>query len=374
VVYAAFGAFASLYGRNRVHLSRVRMQVTVGLLLTAAVTSGVLVGLSSYRAWLAVPLAAALAAAVAVWSDLQDWHPPGPLFVVFAFTACASLPSSGRLVPVAALVAAASAGFAVLVGGIGGLLPRPVRAERQRLSRDLLRSGLIRTHVLRYGCAVTIAGAAATASGIGHPYWAMVSAVVPMAAPDLAGQLLRGAQRLVGTVIGLAVSAALLALPLRGWSLIVIIVALQVGAELFVGRNYALALVFVTPLALLLGEVVVRHSSRELLFERGVETLIGVAVAVAVTVLTLSGTGTVAAHQLAGTPTCEAHEVRLLAAVGEPVVREGVAEAVRVDVRMPASAVRRAIICRIALSVIGPTRPSQSAGEEAHRWGRRARR
>lgn len=30
---APFGAFTSLYGRNHVHLSRVRMQFSVGLLL-----------------------------------------------------------------------------------------------------------------------------------------------------------------------------------------------------------------------------------------------------------------------------------------------------------------------------------------------------
>jgi uncharacterized membrane protein YccC len=67
--------------------------------------------------------------------------------------------------------------------------------------------------------------------------------------------------------------------------LILLIVVLQVLAELFVGRNYGLALIFVTPLALLMGEIAVRHPSSALIADRGTETVIGVLFAVALTVL-----------------------------------------------------------------------------------------
>ena len=83
-IYAAFGAITSLYGRTHVAISRLRMQVDLALLLTLATAGGVVVGLSDHRAWLAVPLAAALAAGGSLLSDLQDWHPRGPLFPVFA--------------------------------------------------------------------------------------------------------------------------------------------------------------------------------------------------------------------------------------------------------------------------------------------------
>jgi uncharacterized membrane protein YccC len=114
----------------------------------------------------------------------------------------------------------------------------------------------------------------------------MVSAVVPMAARDLTGQLVRGAHRLGGTLLGLGLAALLLSLPLHGLALVGVVVLLQVGAELFVGRNYGLALVFVTPLALLLGQLAVAHPPGQLLLDRGVETLVGVTVALTVTVLT----------------------------------------------------------------------------------------
>lgn len=43
---------------------------------------------------------------------------------------------------------------------------------------------------------------------------------------------------------------------LPGLALIVVIVVLQAGAELWVGRNYAIALIAVTPLALLMVDLV----------------------------------------------------------------------------------------------------------------------
>jgi hypothetical protein len=287
-IYAAFGSFPALYGRNRVHLSRLRMQLTLGVVLVAAITAGAAVGVSDARSWLSVPLAALLAGVIALLSDAQDWHPPGPLFVVFAFTACASLPGDAAQVGTAALVGAAAAAFAVVVGVVGWVRrPMPYRpaAERPGVGA-LLRQRRVRMHVVRYVVAVLVAGSLATASGIGHPYWAMVSAVVPMAAPDLAGQLVRGAHRLLGTLVGLLLATLVLSLPLRGLLLVGVVVLLQVGAELLVGRNYGLALIFVTPLALLLGQLAVAHPPGQLLLDRGVETLVGVAVAVTITALT----------------------------------------------------------------------------------------
>jgi hypothetical protein len=286
-IYAAFGAMTSLYGRTHVAISRLRMQGTLAVLLTLATAGGVVVGLSEHRAWWAVPLTAALAAGGSLLSDLQDWHPRGPLFLVFAFAACASLESRPVDVVTALVVAGLSAAFAVVVGAAGGRLRRDRR-------RGPVRAPLVRTayaarwrwHVARSGLAVLLAGFVATASGIGHPYWAMVSAVVPLGAPAFLQQVVRGLHRVAGTLVGLGVTAALFALDATGAVLIGVIVLLQVLAELLVGRNYALALVVITPLALLMVHLVAPVPAGVLLLDRGVETLIGVAVGMVVGYLT----------------------------------------------------------------------------------------
>jgi uncharacterized membrane protein YccC len=123
---------------------------------------------------------------------------------------------------------------------------------------------------------VLLAGTAATAAGVGHPYWAMVSAVVPLGALDFLQQVVRGLHRVVGTALGLGVTAVLFAVDPGGAVLIGAIVVLQVLAELLVGRNYALALVAITPLALLMVHLVAPVPEGELLLDRGVETVIGV--------------------------------------------------------------------------------------------------
>lgn len=302
-LYATFGAFAALYARDRGGAERRRMQLTLATLLVLAVGLGTIVATSPHRAWLAVPLAAGAAALGSTLSDRHAWHPPGALFLVFAFGATASVPSTAGDVPVALGVAAASAALAVVVGGLGaavrarlvgsGAAGGPGAAVGAQAAAGATAGATavaaarvaptdVRRHALRAALGVALAGALATATGIGHPYWAMVSAVVPLAARDPRAQAVRGLHRLLGTGVGLLVAAALLGLDLEGLGLVLVVVALQVGAELLVGRNYALALVAITPLALLMVHLASPVPVGTLLLDRAVETLLGVAVGLAV--------------------------------------------------------------------------------------------
>jgi hypothetical protein len=269
--YAAFGAFTSLYGRNHVHLSRAAMQAGAGAALTGSVVLGVLVGTTDARAWIAVAVAAVLAAVGAALATAQDWHPPGPLFVVFAFGAVASVPHALADVPVAAGVAGASALFALAVGNVAGL----VRGEPTRPARP---RSVSTWDWMRCAVAVLLAGGTATAVGIGHPYWAMVAAVAPLSAPGTTHQVVRSGQRIVGTLAGLLTAAALLALGLSPVPAVLAVVVLQVVTELLVGRNYALALLFITPMAMLMGQIAAPRPMGSLLFDRGLETVIGAAI------------------------------------------------------------------------------------------------
>ncbi|MFP5346092.1 MAG: FUSC family protein, partial [Actinomycetes bacterium] len=267
-LYAAFGAFTSLYGRGHVHLSRAAMQVSAGACLTAAVVLGVLVGTSQSRAWIAVGVATVVAALVAALSAAQDWHPPGPLFAIFGFGATASFSHPSSHLGAAAAVTAATASFAVLVGNAGAYLRRD-RGQPVRLAPAWT------WEPARYAVAVLLAGSAATAVGIGHPYWATVAAVVPLSARGLTAQLVRAGNRMIGTLLGLVPSAALLALHLRPLPTVLVVAGLQIGAELLVGRHYGLALLFITPMALLMGQVAAPRPIGQLLFDRGAETVIG---------------------------------------------------------------------------------------------------
>ncbi|QDP97136.1 FUSC family protein [Microlunatus elymi] len=300
-LYATFGAFTALYGRTSPLRPRLRMQAFAGLTLTVSVLLGVLIGISPYRSWLLIPVAAVWATFIALIAHRRHWHPPGPLFPVFALGACASVPATWTDVPIALTVVVSSALFAIgltaLVSLLGrsGLIrklikagPRPTPARPKPAgSQQRLIEWRLRHYPIRYAISVAIAGLIATSIGfIGHPYWAMVAAVVPMAAPDQGARLLRAAQRLIGTVIGVVIAGAILALDLPSLLVILIAALLQAGAELTVGRNYGLALLFITPLALSMTQLAHPLPIGELVRDRTVETFIGVAVAVIITLLT----------------------------------------------------------------------------------------
>ncbi|MEX0426539.1 FUSC family protein [Nocardioides sp. DS6] len=286
-IYAAFGAFTSLYGRERVDRSRLLLQAEAGLVQVACVVLGVLVGTSDQRAWLAVPIAAIVATLAAARSSFAGWHPPGSLFQIFAFASVASVPSHLGDVGTGAAVAGASAAFAVLVGAVGSLQRRVRGYGVVSMNRPI--GGALEgvwPYALQAGVGVLVAGAIATGVGIGRPYWAMVAAVVPLAARNLTAQLVRGLHRIVGTGLGLLVAWALLALDIRGIALVAVIAVLQAAAELLVGRNYALALVWVTPLALLMVHAAAPVPTDQLLADRGLETLIGAVIGIVIGYLT----------------------------------------------------------------------------------------
>ena len=286
-MYAAFGAFASLYGRDTAYGPRLRMQLQAGAALVLGVTAGTAIGCSPDRRWLAVPVVAACAFLVSLLADRLRWHPAGPLFVVFGAAALGSHAATPRQVPLAFAVAAGAALLAVAIGTAGklrGLLPSA--SSRRAAAKAAapattpaapvaIRPGWQWSQASRHGVAVLAAGAAATATGIGHPYWSMVAAVVAVTGVDTTTRLTRAIHRVAGTVAGVVLAAAILAPHLPVGALIVIVGLLQFATELAVGRNYALAVVCLTPLALTMGTLAQPTGTWSLLHDRAIETVLG---------------------------------------------------------------------------------------------------
>ena len=251
------------------------MQSTAGLVLVTAVGLGAAVSAAGVGPWTLVLLSALVAAAGSVASTVFDWHPSGPLFSIFAFGTVASVPAGPSDVPVALAVSGASAVLAVVIGNIGAVARRAPRASTPPLRAPRY------VDPLRYLLVVLLAGGAATAAGIGHPWWAMVAAAAP------SRSAVASTSRCAPPTASSAPCSAC-CWPLRcccsgsirsrwcsSWS------CLQVVTELVVGRNYGIAMLFITPMALLMGQLGASQGRGALLFDRGVETFIGVVVALA---------------------------------------------------------------------------------------------
>lgn len=301
ILYAAFGAFTALYGRTDTTLRRLKMQSSAAAVMVSSLLLGVLVARLPDPEWGIVLVACLWTMVVAAISDALRWHPPGPLFAVFALCAVASVPAANTDPLEALLVSAGSALFALLVGAAGHLHPARRAVPATRITRPLLREtfGTRRQWLLlaRFGVAAAAAGSLSTALGIGHPYWAIVAAIVPVAANNLTHSFTRATHRVAGTVVGLGLAWLILAFEPSGLVAILIVVALQIGAELLVGRNYGLALVFVTPLALVMVALAHPTNTTALIVDRGVETALGTVVALGVVLLFWAATS-----RLAGRP------------------------------------------------------------------------
>ncbi|QNA93891.1 MULTISPECIES: FUSC family protein [unclassified Microbacterium] len=281
-IYASFGAFAALYGRHDVFRDRIRMQASAGGVLLAAMLIGTVLSVASAPAAVSILVLAVIASAVTLLAYTMRWHPPGPLFPVFAVGACATIPATAASFGDVLLVGGASVIFGLAVTAIIGLFTRGTREAPPRSRQPV--------GPIAWEMAATVAVAIVGAGFAGfllldsHWYWAAVGAVAAVSGPQLNARVIRGIQRLVGTLLGILVAAGMLAVDLPPLAVIALVVLLQAAAELFVGRNYGIAMVFITPLALLMVHLAAPAPVDVLLQDRAIETVIGVAVGTAVAV------------------------------------------------------------------------------------------
>ena len=307
--YATFGAFASAFGRGLGRVQRLGMQLEAGALLVVVVVLGTALSAAQLPAVALVPVVALVAGAASVVADVRGWNPPGPLFPVFGLGVCAFVPAEPASIGAAAVVSSLSVLLA-LATSLVGLVRRSGRralAEpgARGVGRPVVAVDLRRAFLHAGVCLVASLAAGLLSVGLGlqNPYWAMVSAVVPVVGRATSGQLLRAGHRLLGTVVGLGLAALLLVLQPSAVALVVAFGVLQFATELVVARNYGLALVFITPMALgmpAIGGAPVDVGA--LIAARGADTAIGVGVVVLVLLAT---------HRLRSAPASDGGPTRL---------------------------------------------------------------
>lgn len=256
-VYAVFGAFTGIYGRNLRHDPRLRAQLRGGGLM------------------LAVLAAATLAGRLGVAEQADPWG------LVLWTTVVAG---------VCAFVWALAVGMASRVhpGRRHQIVwPDPVLHDDGARRLILWEAAW---YVVAAGVAGVVATLLAAPAGVHHNYWAMVAAVVPLVGHSTRYRVSRGLQRVIGTFLGLVLTAGIILLDPPVIALVLIIAVLQVAAELYIARQYVIAQTVVTPLALLSTMLVgvtaggagslMAAGGLQHLADRGVETVIGAAVGI----------------------------------------------------------------------------------------------
>lgn len=130
----------------------------------------------------------------------------------------------------------------------------------------------------RVGLGVLAAGWLATALGLGHAYWAPLAATAVLASTNVTTTAHRVMQRASGTVLGVLIAGAVLSLPLPLAGLVAVAALANFAVELTVVTNYAVGLVFITPLTMTVQELATSTPPGLLMLDRLVDTLIGAVV------------------------------------------------------------------------------------------------
>jgi uncharacterized membrane protein YccC len=136
------------------------------------------------------------------------------------------------------------------------------------------------------GAAVLLGTGLATFYRDPHPYWVPLSVAAVLQGPSGTVAAARTIDRVQGTVLGLALAAALLIGHPGVWVSLGLVVALQMALLLTVVRNYAIAVMFITALAFVVIFVGKPLPLWPLVSARFFDTLIGAALGIAA-VLTL---------------------------------------------------------------------------------------
>ncbi|MFF2631847.1 FUSC family protein [Microbacterium sp. NPDC058021] len=275
---AAAGAFVIIHASALPPVERARLLPFIGGGLLAAAALGVACAHVPALSLAGLIVVALLAAAAMYGFALGA---PGPLFFVLIYglsgQIAAALDATESLAYLGIL--ALGIGFAYLLAltpllwpGIRRVSARPLR---ELLPRPVL-TGVAGTMFLR-AAIVTVAGTAIGA--IVDPqrtYWVVGAALgVIGVAVGRRAAVARGLHRMLGTVAGAGVFLLIAPWGIEGLWLAATLGALQIVVELLVVRNYGLALVFITPLVLLLTGAATGQLGTQFVSERVIDTLVG---------------------------------------------------------------------------------------------------
>ncbi|WP_213814096.1 FUSC family protein [Glaciihabitans sp. dw_435] len=287
---ASSGGFLALYlsARSRRERALLLPIIGAGLVLSAAIgvlASGTLVG-SLAALFLVTAAASVLSLGFGV-------GPPGVLFFVLVTGV------SSRLAAPASLGGAALPGGLILgmfaIGTalaylvvLAPLLLPGVRKRDATLhgNRVVLRFDLdpiTRVIILRILIASAVAVVIAAPLGIHRVYWVLVSVVAILQnGHTIRLTAMRGIHRVLGTLVGVGVFALVLLWNPTGILVALLIMALQFVTEIVVIRNYGLALIFITPLALTIAAQGRSEPVGSVVVDRVTDTLIGAGIALVV--------------------------------------------------------------------------------------------
>jgi len=285
---AGLGAFTALYCVPLSRRDRLRVLPFIGAGLIAAAALGVSVSGSRVSTTIGLIVVGSLV----IWL-VQGivLGPPGALFfiLVFGIAGHLSAPAAGGGAGIhgglVILLVAAGSAFAYLVVVVPLVVPAVRRAAGSPTPMRVLfpeysLSATDRRIAIRLTAALAISAVLGALLGLGHGYWIAGSAIAILSSGHSRTlSATRGVHRVLGTLVGAGIFLLVASLEPHGYVLAIVLAALQFTIELVVIRHYALALVFITPLVLIISTSSSTQPVLAIVGERVLDTVLGAVIA-----------------------------------------------------------------------------------------------
>lgn len=254
--YGSLGIFTFLY-YQRLPLKQLMLRLTiVGTFLTAANFLGML---STHAVWTAPIVVAMVGFLGRFFFRLYGIAKPGPFFIVMVTAMGVSTNVPLAKIPVMSSYFFIGVLFSLLGAFIMHFVEKdsfPVNQVKKTLKERINEDPAVVIDSLLYSGILFFAVYLSMGLQLKNPYWLVVSCASILQGDNLRAMAHRNIQRIFGTIIGLAIAAFLLNLPLSVFETLLMITALFVTVEYFVKRNYAIAQFFTTPMSLMLSMLV----------------------------------------------------------------------------------------------------------------------
>ncbi len=200
------------------------------------------------------PLLALITMLVTMVVRFYRLGPPGAMFFVMAASIAAFTPASVEDAPMRVGLITLGCLQAALIAFIYSLVHLRVRAPLPVEPLPAPTFDFVIFDSIVIGASVGLSLAIAQALQMPRAYWVPISCLAVVQGVSLRAVWNRQVHRIAGTGIGLGLAWALIAMPLDPWSIAVLIIVLSFIIETLVVRHYGFAVVFITPVTILLAE------------------------------------------------------------------------------------------------------------------------
>lgn len=270
---ASIGAMVIIYLPRTSLSHRLATLMALGFAMTACYGLG---QVSQLLPWARIAVIAMVAVFGTIGCRFYRVIPPGAFFLIMVTAVGAYAPAQLSQVPVRLGIFVAGTIGAVLIALLYSLYILGRRPPEPDMSPpcDMLDTTV---EAIVVGTSVALSLVAAQLLSLDKPYWAPVSCLAVLQGASFRAVWNRQAHRILGTLIGLGITWLLIDYAGGPWGMALAITVLVFAIETAVVRHYAFAMIFITPMTILLAETaIVGHAATSaLLTARFADTAVG---------------------------------------------------------------------------------------------------